>query len=102
MMGLDIGPKTIEKYSDILTSAKTVLWNGPMGVFENKFFESGTKLIAEKLVQIVLDDSIVIAGGGDTASALRHFKLEEKNLSCFHRWRIFFRTNVRKSIKSNK
>lgn len=78
MMGLDLGPKTIEKYSDILTSAKTVLWNGPMGVFENKFFESGTKLIAEKLVQIVLADSIVIAGGGDTASALRHFKLEKK------------------------
>ena len=78
MMGLDIGPKTIEKYSEVLNSAKTVLWNGPMGVFENKFFESGTKLIAEKLVQIVLADSIVIAGGGDTASALRYFKLEEK------------------------
>ena len=78
MMGLDIGPKTIEKYSDILASSKTVLWNGPMGVFENKFFENGTKLIADKLVQIVLADSIVIAGGGDTASALRHFKLEEK------------------------
>ena len=78
MMGLDIGPKTIEKYSDILASSKTVLWNGPMGVFENKFFENGTKLIAYKLVQIVLADSTVIAGGGDTASALRHFKLEEK------------------------
>jgi phosphoglycerate kinase len=78
MMGLDIGPKTIEKYLEALSSAKTILWNGPMGVFENKFFENGTRSIAEKLVEIALYDSTVIAGGGDTASALRHFKLAEK------------------------
>ena len=78
MMGLDVGPKTIEKYLDALNSSKTVLWNGPLGVFENKSFENGTRLVAEKLVEIALNGSIVIAGGGDTASALRYFNLAGK------------------------
>ena len=74
-MGLDIGSKTIEKYLSVLDRAKTVLWNGPMGVFENEVFSHGTKAIANKLVEIVDKESVVIAGGGDTASALRNFKL---------------------------
>ena len=74
-MGLDIGSKTIEKYLSVLDEAKTVLWNGPMGVFENEVFSHGTKAVADKLVEIVEKDSVVIAGGGDTASALRNFKL---------------------------
>ena len=74
-MGLDIGSKTIEKYSSVLDDAKTVLWNGPMGVFENEVYSHGTKALADKLVEIVDKDSVVIAGGGDTASALRNFKL---------------------------
>ena len=78
MMGLDVGPKTIEKYLNALNSAQTVLWNGPLGVFENKSFEYGTRLVAEKLVEIASVGSIVIAGGGDTASALRHFNLAGK------------------------
>ena len=74
-MGLDIGSKTIEKYLSVLDEAKTVLWNGPMGVFENEVFSHGTKAVADKLVEIVEKESVVIAGGGDTASALRNFKL---------------------------
>ena len=74
-MGLDIGSKTIEKYLSVLDEAKTVLWNGPMGVFENEVFSHGTKAVADKLVEIVEKDSVAIAGGGDTASALRNFKL---------------------------
>ncbi len=74
-MGLDIGSKTIEKYLSVLDEAKTVLWNGPMGVFENEVFSHGTKAIADKLVELVDKESVVIAGGGDTASALRNFKL---------------------------
>ena len=74
-MGLDIGSKTIEKYLSVLDEAKTVLWNGPMGVFENEVFSHGTKAVADKLVKIVEKESVVIAGGGDTASALRNFKL---------------------------
>ena len=77
-MGLDIGPKTIEKYLEILDSAKTVLWNGPMGVFENVSFAAGTKAVAIKLVEISELNATVIAGGGDTASALRHFNLVDK------------------------
>ena len=77
-MGLDIGSKTIEKYLEILNSAKTVLWNGPMGVFENESFALGTKAVAKKLVEISNLNSTVIAGGGDTASALRHFNLVDK------------------------
>ena len=77
-MGLDIGSKTIEKYLGILNSAKTVLWNGPMGVFENESFALGTKAVAKKLVEISDLNSTVIAGGGDTASALRHFNLVDR------------------------
>ena len=77
-MGLDIGAKTIEKYLEILDSAKTVLWNGPMGVFENVSFAAGTKAIAIKLVEISELNATVIAGGGDTASALRHFNMVDK------------------------
>ena len=74
-MGLDIGLKTIRKYLSVLDEAKTVLWNGPMGVFENEVFSYGTKAVADKLVEIVNKESVVIVGGGDTASALRNFKL---------------------------
>lgn len=77
-MGLDIGAKTIEKYLEILDSAKTVLWNGPMGVFENVSFAAGTKAVAIKLVEISQLNATVIAGGGDTASALRHFNMVDK------------------------
>ena len=78
VMGLDIGIKTIQKYLTVLDEAKTVLWNGPMGVFENEVFSHGTKAVANKLVEIVDKESVVIAGGGDTASALRNFKLVDK------------------------
>ena len=77
-MGLDIGEKTIEKYLEILDSAKTVLWNGPMGVFENKSFATGTEAIAMKLAEISEFNATVIAGGGDTASALKHFNMVDK------------------------
>ena len=77
-MGLDIGSKTIEKYLEILDSAKTVLWNGPMGVFEKASFAIGTEAIAKKLVEISEFNATVIAGGGDTASALRHFNIVDK------------------------
>ena len=77
-MGLDIGSKTIEKYLEILDSAKTVLWNGPMGVFENVSFAAGTQAVAIKLVEISQLNATVIAGGGDTASALRHFNMVDK------------------------
>jgi len=74
-MGLDIGPKSIILFNQILDSSSTVIWNGPMGVFENTAYSNGTKLIAENLSKISEDGAIVIAGGGDTSSALKHFDL---------------------------
>jgi phosphoglycerate kinase len=69
----DIGPKTISLYQKVLETAKTVFWNGPMGVWENPLFSTGTKSIAQAISQ---NSSIYsVLGGGDTISALDHFKL---------------------------
>ena len=76
--GFDIGPKTIEKFNKVLDSASTIIWNGPMGVFENNRFSDGTRMIADNLARRVENDVTVIAGGGDTSSALKHFNLIEK------------------------
>jgi 3-phosphoglycerate kinase len=73
MMGLDIGPKTIKLFSKKLSQAGTVLWNGPMGVFEKKDFENGTKEIANFLSELKEENIITIVGGGDSASAIRKF-----------------------------
>lgn len=73
--GFDIGPETIKKYADVIKSAKTVVWNGPMGVFEMPPFDAGTKAIAEA---IVASDATSIIGGGDSASAIQQFGLADK------------------------
>jgi phosphoglycerate kinase len=65
---LDIGPKTVALYKDILATAKTVVWNGPMGVFEMPNFAKGTFAIAEILAEL---DAVTIIGGGDSASAIK-------------------------------
>ena len=77
-MGLDIGPKTIESFSNHIRDSKTVIWNGPMGVFESSFFEDGTKQIASEIASCTERGLVSIMGGGDTASALRKFNLENK------------------------
>ena len=73
--GLDIGPKSIKLFNEIIDSASTIIWNGPMGVFENNAYTNGTKLIAENLSKISETGVIVVAGGGDTSSALKHFDI---------------------------
>jgi phosphoglycerate kinase len=75
-MGLDIGPKTIKLFEDKLKDAKTVIWNGPMGVFEMDKFAKGTKDIATFMAG--LKGAITIIGGGDTAAAMLKFKVEDK------------------------
>ncbi len=67
VMGLDIGPKTAELYADAVKSAKTVVWNGPMGVFENPILAKGTIAVAESLAET---DAVTIIGGGDSAAAV--------------------------------
>lgn len=75
MEGLDIGPKTVELYKEALKDAKTIVWNGPMGVFEMPNFAKGTKAIAEILAE---SDAITIIGGGDSAAAAEQFGLADK------------------------
>ena len=72
---LDIGPKTVEKFSEIIKSAGTVVWNGPMGVFEFEKFAQGTFAIAKALAE---SDATGIVGGGDSASAIKKSGLEDK------------------------
>jgi phosphoglycerate kinase len=67
MMGLDIGPKTIEAYEDVISQAQTILWNGPMGVFEIEEFSRGTIRIAEAVTQ---SNALSIIGGGDSVAAV--------------------------------
>lgn len=73
-MSLDIGPKTIELFSSILKDAKTVVWNGPMGVFEMENYQKGTIGVAQALAN--LTDAITIVGGGDSAAAAIQFGFE--------------------------
>ncbi len=73
---LDVGPKTRKAYKDILAKAKTIVWNGPLGVFERDAYAKGTREIAEFLA--TLKDVTVIIGGGDSAAAVAKFNLEDK------------------------
>ncbi|SDK67780.1 phosphoglycerate kinase [Alkalibacterium thalassium] len=74
-MGLDIGPKTVELFENELKDAKTVVWNGPMGVFEMSNFAQGTIKVCEALAK--LEDAITIIGGGDSATAAQQLGFEE-------------------------
>src|SRR3989338_1878188 len=75
-LGVDIGPKTVDQFTNVLKNAKTVIWNGPLGVFEIPAFSNGTKKIAEFLGD--LKQATRIVGGGETAAACTEFGVEEK------------------------
>lgn len=76
MMGLDIGPETTKAYADAIASAKTVFWNGPMGVFEMSSFEAGTKGVA--MAVAANKDADTIIGGGDSVAAVNKFDLADQ------------------------
>lgn len=77
-MGLDIGNKTIELFSDIIKKSKTILWNGPAGVFEMEKFAVGTIKIAEALADATTKGSYTLIGGGDSVAAIKKYHLEDK------------------------
>ncbi len=77
-MGLDIGPKTIEEFKNVILSSKTIIWNGPMGVFEFDNFANGTDTIAGALAEATRNGAITIIGGGDSAAAIKKAGLDDK------------------------
>jgi len=77
-MGLDIGPKTIKTYTRVIEDSKTILWNGPMGVFEMSSFQEGTKQIAKAVAKATLKGAFSLIGGGDSVAAINKYKLIDK------------------------
>ncbi len=77
-MGLDIGEKAIAAYSNCIKNSKTILWNGPMGVFEMSNFEKGTKTVAEAIAEATSNGAFSLVGGGDSVAAVNQFNLAEK------------------------
>jgi phosphoglycerate kinase len=77
-MGLDIGPQTAKLFAEALKGAKSILWNGPMGVFENALFAAGTVAVGEAVAKATAAGATSVIGGGDTASAVRQFGFEDK------------------------
>jgi phosphoglycerate kinase len=76
MMGLDIGPASDESFKHEIARAKTIFWNGPMGVFEMKPFENGTRVVAEAISRN--NRAVSVVGGGDSVAALKKFNLEDR------------------------
>ena len=76
--GLDIGPLTISKFEKIVTESKTILWNGPMGVFEMPAFEQGTLAIAKSVAKATSNGAFSLIGGGDSVAAIKKFNLQDE------------------------
>jgi phosphoglycerate kinase len=77
-MGLDIGPEAIAEYCEVIENSKTVLWNGPMGVFEMSKFENGTKSVAESVCKATSNGAFSLIGGGDSAAAIKKFDMLDR------------------------
>jgi len=77
-MGLDIGPKTIKTYTQNILNSKTIIWNGPMGVFEMEHFSKGTQTIAEAVAQATQQGAYSLIGGGDSVAAINKYQLQDQ------------------------
>ena len=77
-MGLDVGPKSSDKFVRAILAANTVVWNGPAGVFEFDAFQAGTKAMADAIVQATAEGAITVIGGGDTATAAKKYGADKK------------------------
>jgi phosphoglycerate kinase len=80
-MGLDIGPGSVKRFTNLLSNARTVFWNGPMGVFEFAAFSEGTKGVAEAIIGATEKGAFSVVGGGDSAAAVRQLGLPEDGFS---------------------
>jgi len=77
-MGLDIGVKTEKNYGEVIANSKTILWNGPMGVFEMSNFEHGTKSVADAIVTATSKGAFSLIGGGDSVAAINKYNMADK------------------------
>ena len=77
-MGLDIGKKAIAEFKGVILQSKTILWNGPMGVFEMEKFQAGTKAVAEAIAEATQKGAFSLIGGGDSVSAINQFGFADK------------------------
>ena len=75
-MGLDIGPESIKIFSNVIQNSKTIIWNGPMGVFEIELFSEGTRQIALSVAKATSEGAYSLVGGGDSVAAIKKFNLE--------------------------
>lgn len=98
-MGLDIGPKAVGIFNEIIGKSKTVLWNGPMGVFEMEKFQTGTKSIAEAVAASTANGAFSLVGGGDSVAAVNKFHLADEvsyidptGINCLQKDFCFFST----------
>ena len=76
--GLDIGPKTMEKFEQVILGSNTILWNGPMGVFEIPAFENGTHAVAKSVAKATQNGAYSLIGGGDSVAAIKKFNLQNQ------------------------
>jgi phosphoglycerate kinase len=74
-MGLDIGEKTRDRFIEVISSSKTILWNGPMGVFEMSNFAAGTEQIAHAIAKATANGAFSLIGGGDSVAAINQYNL---------------------------
>ena len=77
-MGMDVGPKTIELYKAEILNAKSIVWNGPVGVFEFEAFSHGTEAVARLVAEATAKGAITVVGGGDSVAAVNKFHLADK------------------------
>ena len=77
-MGLDIGPATTEAFTTVIRNSQTILWNGPMGVFEMKSFQKGTVHVAKALAEATKEGAFSLVGGGDSVAAVNKFGLADQ------------------------
>jgi phosphoglycerate kinase len=77
-MGLDVGPESTKLFVEAILRAKTIIWNGPAGVFEFPAFEKGTRAMADAIVEATAKGAITVIGGGDTATAAKKYGADKK------------------------